>query len=315
MAKKKSKISVPEEKPAAPSSEGLRSLRRQLYRPMTLITAAAIVAAALGWPMLRPLLPDLDGRSEYRLHSAQIHITQPPHWVPHNLVEQVVAQAGLPEQLSLLDENLARDLAMAFALHPWVEEVVSVKKSFQAVDVKLNYRRPVAMVHVKQGLYPIDVHGVLLPPHDFSASNAKIFPQITKVLSTPQGPAGSDWGDPVVLEAARLAAEIAPYWKKLQLAEIVCPRTPQVSDDLNSGVYTLTTIGGSEIVWGHPPGADHPGEPTTSQKIERLENYATKFGGLDQSQQRFRIDIRHWRDIRKSPISAEREAEDDDLQR
>jgi hypothetical protein len=314
MAKKKKLAAEPDE--TTPPSPGIaRALRRQLYRPMTLITAAGVIAIAFGWPALRPLLPKLDERSEYQLRATQIHITQPPHWVPHNLVEQVAAHADLPEQLSLLDESLARDLAMAFALHPWVEEVVSVKKSFPAsVDVKLNYRRPVAMVQVKQGLYPIDVLGTLLPPQDFSTSDAKAYPQIAHVLSTPQGPAGSNWGDPVVVEAARLAAELAPYWKKLQLAEIRCPRTPQKSDELDAGVYTLTTVGGSEIVWGHAPGTDHPGELTTSQKIERLETYAAKFGGVDQPQQRFRIDIRHWRDIRRKPISAEHEA-DDEVQR
>lgn len=314
MARKKKKETELEEAPAAPPGM-VRTLRQQLYRPMTLITAAVVLAAAFGWPILRPLIPKLDSRSEYHLQATQIHVTQAPHWVPHNLVEQVIGHADLPEQLSLLDENLTRDLAMAFALHPWVEEVVSVKKSFPAsVDVTLNYRRPVAMVQVKQGLYPIDVSGILLPPQDFSPSDAKAYPQIVNVHSTPQGPAGSGWGDPVVIEAARLAVELAPHWKKLQLAAIVCPRSPQKSDELDAGVYTLSTVGGSEIVWGHAPGTDHPGELTTSQKIERLETYAAKFGGVDQPQQRFRIDIRHWRDIRRKPISAERDT-DDDVQR
>jgi hypothetical protein len=233
--------------------------------------------------------------------------------VPHNLVEQVIAQADLPKELSLLDDNLTRDLAMAFELHPWVEEVVSVRKAFPAsVEVKLNYRRPSAMVHVKQGLYPVDAHGILLPPQDFSPSSAKAYPQIANVHSTPQGPAGSGWGDSVVIEAAQLAEELAPHWKKLQLAEIVCPRTARKEGDLDSGVFTLSTLGGSEIVWGHAPGTDSPGELTTQQKIERLETYAAKFGGVDQ-QQRFRIDIRHWRDIRRKPISAERD--DEDVQR
>lgn len=313
MAKKKKQEITSDETPPQPGA--LRTLRRQLYRPVTLITAAVVIAVAFGWPALRKLLPRLDARREYRLQKTQIHVTQAPHWVPHNLVEQVVGQADLPEQLSLLDENLARDLAMAFALHPWVEEVVSVKKSFPAsVEVKLNYRRPVAMVQVKQGLYPIDVRGILLPPQDFSPSEAKAYPQIASVHSTPQGPAGSVWGDPVVEEAARLADELAPYWKKLQLAQIICPRQSHKNGELDAGVYTLSTVGGSEIVWGLAPGTDHPGELTTRQKIERLESYATKFGGVDQPGQRFQIDIRHWRDIRRKPISAER-TEEDDVQR
>jgi hypothetical protein len=316
MARKKKTPAVESPAPAASSPAGslpgiLRLLRRQLYRPVFLVAAAALVALVGGWPVIHRLLPLLDGRSEYRIRAAQIQITQTPHWVPHNLVEQVIEKADLPADMSLLDENLTREIAGAFALHPWVEEVVSVTKSFPAqVEVRLNYRRPVAMVQVKQGLYPIDVHGVLLPPQDFSAADARTYPQILDVLSTPQGPAGSDWGDPVVTEAARLASELAPCWKKLQLAAILCPRTLKQTDSLDEGVYTLTTTGGSQIVWGHGPGSDHPGELSTGQKIERLEKYASQYRGLDQPNQRFRIDIRHWRDIRRSPLSADRESAD-----
>lgn len=303
MAPKKSKpTEAPPAKDAPPGF--FRSLRRQLYRPLTLVTAAFVVGLTFGWPIIRSMLPDLAVREEYRVRSAAIRIAQPPHWVPRNLVEQVISTAGLPEELSLLNDNVARDVAEAFALHPWVEEVVSVKKSFPAaIDVEVKYRTPVAMVEQKQGRYPVDARGTLLPTQDFSPTDAQAYPQIAGIHSTPQGPAGSDWGDPIVTEAARLASEIAPQWKKLHLASIVCPRSISKGDGLDEGVFTLTTSGGSEIVWGHGPGSDHPGELSISQKIERLEWYAAKFGGLDQPQGRFRIDIRHWRNIGRVPVT------------
>jgi hypothetical protein len=297
----------------AEQSVGLiRRIRRQVYRPFTLLIITTGVALTFGWPVVRKFMPNLEARREYRLTTSHIRITQPPHWVPHNLVEQVVERANLPAELPLLDEGLARDLALAFALHPWVEDVISVKKSFPAmVEVKLNYRHPVAMVQMKPGSYPVDVRGVLLPPQDFSPADARAYPQIVGVVSTPQGPAGSGWGDPIVVEAARLAAELAPYWKRLQLAAIICPRVATHDESLDAGVYMLTTSGGSEIIWGHGPDSDHPGELTISQKIERLETYTAQFGGLDQPQRRYRIDIRHWRNISRTPLSSERETGDD----
>ncbi|MGQ0636542.1 MAG: cell division protein FtsQ/DivIB [Planctomycetaceae bacterium] len=286
-----------------------RKLRRQLYRPATLVAAAVVVVVAMCLPVLKKHLPDLRRDPSYCLPAKKIEITQPPHWVPRNLVEQVIERADLPRDLPLLDENLTRDVSEAFALHPWVEEVVSVAKSFPpAVKVQLNYRRPVAMVQVKAGLYPVDGQGVLLPPHDFSPAAAKLYPLILDVVSTPQGPAGSEWGDPIVVEAAQLAAELAPVWKKLQLAAIVCPRPANAPAD-DSG-YSLTTIGGSRVLWGGGPATDHPGELSTAQKIGRLTEYAAKFGGLDSPQGRYRIDIRHWRDIRREPLSADRDATD-----
>src|SRR5579871_5974318 len=167
MAPKKSKST--EASPAKDAPPGfVRSLRRQLYRPLTLVTAAFVVGLTFGWPIVRSFLPDLTVREEYRLRAAAIRIAQPPHWVPRNLVEQVISMAGLPEELSLPNDNVAREVAEAFSLHPWVEEVVSVKKSFPAaIDVELKYRSPVAMVELNQGRYPVDARGTLLPTQDF----------------------------------------------------------------------------------------------------------------------------------------------------
>jgi hypothetical protein len=284
----------------------LTTAARALYRPVMLATAAAVMLTALFFPRLKGLFPDLSGRSEYRLNADRIQINSPPHWIPHDLVAQALQQANLPEELSLLDEALVADVAEAFRLSPWVEEVVSVRKSFPArVEVVLRYRQPVAMVEVKQGKYPIDGEGVLLPPQDFSVAEASGYPTISGVVSTPQGPAGTLWGDEVVEDAARLAADLGGSWKKLRLTAIVCPRTTESHARIDAGVFVLTADGGSRIIWGHAPGTDHPGELSTAQKIGRLENYVSRFGGFDRPHGPYQIDIRHWRDISRTPLSAE----------
>jgi hypothetical protein len=163
------------------------------------------------------------------------------------------------------------------------------------------------MVEVKQGQYPIDSHGVLLPPQDFSVSDTRTYPLITGVGSTPQGPAGAGWGDRVVEDAASLAAELGPTWKKLGLAAIVCPMSSDDHTKFDEGVFVLSSKGGSRIVWGHPPGTDHPGELSTKQKLGRLEDYVKRFGSFDNPHGPYLIDIRHWRDISRTPLSARRE--------
>jgi len=288
--------------------EPLLALLRPLYRPVTLGTAAAVLMAGFFLPRLKGLFPDLEKRHEYKLVAAQIEISPPPHWVPHDLVEQVVEHANLSRELSILDENLVGEVAEAFRLSPWVDEVVSVTKSYPAkVVVVLNYRRPVAMVEVRHGQYPIDAHGVLLPPQEFSVADTHAYPTIAGVVSTPQGPAGTEWGDPVVEDAARLADELSAQWKALGLASIVCPRTADSHARIDEGVFLLTTRGGSRIVWGHAPGTDHPGELSTKQKIGRLEEYVKRFGGFERPHGPYQIDIRHWRDISRTPLSAELE--------
>jgi hypothetical protein len=286
----------------------LLRVARQMYRPVILATAAVVVLAGVILPRLAAHLPDLSGREEYLLQSSEIEVTQPPHWVPRQLVKHAIENADLPEQLRLLDDNLVQDVAEAFRASPWVEEVVSVTKSYPPkVAVVLTYRRPVAMVENKQFQYPVDSHGFYLPPQDFSVSDAKTYPVILGVGSTPQGPAGTMWGDHVVEDAAVLAAELGPVWKKLGLKAIICPTSSGDRGKFDEGVFVLLSSGGSRIVWGHAPGNDNPGELSTEQKLGRLEHYIKTYGSFDLPQGPYEIDIRHWRDISRVPLSAHRE--------
>lgn len=305
MAKIVKPVSPDAEAPPAPIGDHKKGIHRRLFRPKLLLAAALIILGVASFPSLQKLLPDLSQRAEYRVRASQIQVTQPPHWVPHDFVEQVVQQANLSQEMSLLDDNLTQEIAEAFQLNPWVDQVESVRKSVPGtVEVKLTYRRPVAMVQVKQGMYPIDGQGVLLPPENFSVADTKLYPLIANVFSTPQGPAGTPWGDVVVVGAARLANELAPHWKKFQLAAIVCPRSSSSEPALDDGQYALTVAGGSRIIWGRAPGSDHPGELSTEQKVGRLNKYVTLFGGFDRPHGPYEIDIRHWQEIVRRPFTA-----------
>lgn len=277
--------------------------RSFLLRPRCILSVLALAGFAASYPALRPHLPDIARRPEYRIRTSDIQVTQMPHWVPQDLVEQVAKLANLPEEMSILDDDLTRDIYEAFGLHPWVEEVVSVRKLVPAaVHVALNYRRPVAMVVVSNGMYPVDRRGIVLPTADFSVASTRLYPRIEGVRSTPQASAGSEWGDSAVQGAARLADELAAHWKKLKLSAIVCPQ-PGTDPNQTAGMYVLRSAGGSRIIWGRAPGSDHPGELATDKKISRLVKYSTEFGDFDRPHGPYEIDIRHWQEISRKPLA------------
>jgi len=288
----------------------------QVFRPRWLLLAAIVVSSLVVGPRLARFLPDLSRRDEYQLRIENIHITRLPRWVPADLVEQVAERAGFGAEASplgtagnpsLLDDGLAERIAQAFRLHPWVAEVRRVQIQFPAkVDVALRYRRPVAMVEVKQGLFPVDADGVLLPPADFSVSQARRYPLIRNVHSTPQGPAGTNWGDIVVNAGARLTAVLTPYWKKFRLAAVRVPNRQRANTTIDDLVLVLITQRGSRIIWGRVPGSKHPGELSTERKIGRLEKYLTDFGDFDRPHGPYEIDIRHWQEISRRPLTAAR---------
>lgn len=267
-----------------------------------------LLACAAGSAVLTPWflrqLPDLKSRPEYRLPFQQIELSpQPRGAVPVDVLRQVQRQRDFPDEVSILDQGLTRRLAAAFREHPWIESVREVRTTFPPkIVINVTYRRPVALVALKAGSYPIDPEGVLLPPSDFTPADAAKYPVVQNVRSVPGGPAGVSWGDPVVLAAARLADALRNDWKDLQLTAIIAPKPTRGNVDPADLIFTLAAKGGSKIVWGRAPGSGHPGELTAVQKIGRLHKYLREFGGFDQPRGPYEIDIRHWQEITRRPL-------------
>lgn len=291
--------------PAKPTSEATTGPTwfERIFRPRWLVLGALIVAAPVLGPWVRTQLPDLKSRPEYRLPFAQLQLTPPPpSALPAEFLEQVRLRGNFEPELSLLDDELPRQLAEAFERHPWVDEVVSVRNVYPAlVTVELTYRQPTALIEVPDGFYVVDRNGILLPPADFTADVAAKFIPVTGIRTAPQGAAGRAWVDPVVTGAAQLAEFLGVRWSQMGLKEIHVPTTEQLANP-EDVLYELHTTGGSRIVWGRAPGSRHPGELTATQKLGRLDKYLAEFGTFERPQGPYEIDIRHWQEISRRPI-------------
>ena len=256
---------------------------------------ALLIGGVYLYPSLRAWLPDLDAQPEYRFRAADLRTNAPHRWVPADLTQRVLSDAGIPDEVSLLDESLAPRMAAAFAAQPWVAGVETVRISrHHGIEVRLTYRVPVLMVETREGTYPVDRDGILLPPADFTADNIAEFPRLRGIESPPTGGSGSAWGNAVVQAGARLAEALTPdgdldrYWRRFQLAAI----EPAPDDTGGPVTFELATVGGSRIIWGHPPGDDEL-EPSVA-RLGRLESDFAGQGGSDSRQSRRRIDIRHF---------------------
>ncbi len=277
-------------------------LIRLLFRPKILLILAIVVSGLFLLPKIKNRLPDLTQRKEYQIEIKDLLLNPaPPHYVPIDIVDQVIKRSQLPEKVSLLDQELVLKVADAFQNHPWVREVVSVEKT-NTVEVQVRFRKPAAMVELKQQLYPVDNEGILLPPEDFSVSDARRYPIITGIRSMPEGSAGSNWGDVTVKGAAQLAEVLGPHWKELDIVSIEAPPRTTAKVVLDDLIYRLVTTGGSEIVWGRSPQSQRRGELRVDQKIGKLEKYYRDYGGFDRPHGPYEIDIRHWQEISRRPL-------------
>lgn len=245
-----------------------RKVRRALYA-----AGMAAVATALCAAIWRNIRQDVHALPEYQTPVAELHVTPPPAWLhPRaNIRNEVVRDASLAGNMSILNDRLTIDIARAFALHPWVEEVVAVRKSFPArVDVELKYRRPMCIVALPGETYVVDGAGVLLPRSDIPDGELASLPRLTGV-DAPTSLVGAPWSDPRVTDGAAIAAALRDDWPALGLQAIV-PDKPTSTIRGSRYRFHLMMAQGRVIEWGFSPAAGITDEADLSTKLSRLRN-------------------------------------------
>jgi hypothetical protein len=193
------------QKGAPEKGTSLRSVLSTRYSVLHLLLGVALVlgAVVLIGELTRAALRDSD---RYTLAFTAIDCPPPPAQDRATFLSEVQYLAEMPDQLRLLDDDLARRLAEAFARHPWVERVERVALGPQKVHVRLAFRTPVLAVPVVGQTRAVDGHGILLPP----GADVEGLPVYDGQAAPPAGPAGTLWGDAAVEAAARTAAAQRP---------------------------------------------------------------------------------------------------------
>jgi hypothetical protein len=263
---------------ALPLSGLFRAFRGGRWAALVLLIAALLAGLWLTvWDHVRE---HVLSNSQYRLDAKDIAITPPPPWIHTDIKAQVIRDANLESSLSILDKDLTLRLAQAFGLHPWVAKVMRASKQ-PRVEVELIYRQPAAMVEVGGGLLPVDAEGVLLPSEDFTPAEAKTYPRLTDISTSPVGSPGTAWGDGRVTGASQIAAVLGTHWQEMKLDHIL-PSPSRVGVRTSADiVYEVYTRSGTRILWGHAPAAEVSGEMRTAAKITELIKRLRQDGSLD----------------------------------
>jgi len=234
---------------------------------------AVLVAAAVGGGLLWQRFGDATrGHADAVLLPGAVEVQGVAEWVKGDVRTQALRNASLDQGLPLDDPELQRRLARAFEMHPWVRQVVGVELRHPArALVRVECREPVAMVSWQNGVLAVDAEGVVLPSADFTDDAAETvgrYPRVEGVQSSPQGTEGSPWGDPVVEEAAALAAVLGPEWSGLGLVEMRPVR------ERNTRMWELVAASAGRILFGSAPGREISGEPPAAAKLARLKELA-----------------------------------------
>jgi hypothetical protein len=209
------------------------------------------------------------------VRSESIQVTAPPQYVRSDVVDSVYNVTAM-SGLSLMDRSATSKIAAAFSMHPWVRDVLSVRKlPGGVIDVRLEYRMPVAMARVFKPQYaahekyylPIDGEGVLLPSEEFARSETRDFIHIEIPGVDSNNRPGTKFGDRRVEAAATLAELLTPFREQAKIKSI------EVVGDLRfveTPQLEISTTDGRRFPWGNPPGLEVPGEATAEMKVQTL---------------------------------------------
>ncbi|MCG8451474.1 MAG: hypothetical protein MI725_18050 [Pirellulales bacterium] len=283
-------------KKKSPAKE--RSRSPMVFLPRARVVLVFVVIALLGWGMHRVwqrVAPSVIHRERYLLATERITISPLPEWITGDVRSEVVQHAGLERRLSVLDDAFMQVVEDAFVLHPWVESVDKIEKTYPpGVHVALSYRRPIAVVEMasRQGVQfvPIDKHAVHLPAADVPDIRKHYLPRIGGIVERP--PVGQKWADERVTGSAELAVRLADHWEEFHLVDILPSARPEIRGERRFFVFDLITRGGTRIVWGAPPGTDLPGEDSFQEKLKRLRRCVASHGPLDSVRGPAVVDVR-----------------------
>jgi hypothetical protein len=259
------------------------------------LLAALGVAGQFLW---RHYAPAVARHPQYRISADDIHVTPAPPWVRSDIKGEVLRDAGLVGNVSVLDDwdALCQRIRDAFELHPWVASVEGVRRRLpSALDVELHYRRPVAAVESSEPggvtFLPVDFQAVRLPDADLTDAERRYLPRISGVAGRPL--VGDAWEDPRVVGGARLAAALSDVWQQLRLVEIIPSPQPLMRKDAQIHTFDIVTSGGTRILWGAATGEESAlGESSFGEKRQRLLDFAATNGRLDSIDGPETVDVR-----------------------
>lgn len=217
----------------------------------------------------------LRDQERFQISLDQVECTPPAGLSTADFLAEVRYISGVADRLSVLDPELPRTLADAFARHPWVESVRRVETlPGRQIRVHLAYRVAVLAVPYADGKRAVDGAGVLLPA---TAATADL-PVYSSPVALPRAGPGSPWGDAALTAAARVLTMLRQ-----------APELPAFTQVENAAAgLVLTTPGGTRVVWGKTDDV----EGVALRKCDRLLEHCRKHGDLDHPRELREHDLR-----------------------
>ena len=229
---------------------------------------------------------------------ATVVLVDAPAWMNADLQNRLVGEATPTVMRSSLDGTEVRDVAELLATEPWVKKVQQVRRVYgngpgDTLEVRADYRAPVALVQDEGAFWMVDADGVKLPERFAKSELSRVavgqglekmqLRIITGVhAGAPQ--AGETWpGKDLAagLELARLFHD-KPYLNDVAMIDVsnVDAQTPGAVGLKNEIV--LWTRFNTQVRWGEPiQRGPFSVDVPVSQKLATLEKLYDQYKRID----------------------------------
>jgi hypothetical protein len=279
-------------KSTSDNTAGAKSQRSLAVRALK-GTCVALVTAAVGCGLcygISVLREQVAALPMYQMSADSLHLVKGPDWMTPAIRAEVSAgllPGDFPQQFSLLEEDISRQIAAAYQKCIWVERVERVVKHDPRSDPKtpplevfLKFRRPIAMVVHRDGFCLVDTKNVRLPGvYSEPRLGAVQFLEIAGVTSSPPAP-GEAWADPALQAGVRVVEAVESKRDAFRLVAVDVSNFGGRRSKADTEIVLLTARR-TCIKWGKAPSPEASAldEKTPEEKVAYLDFVYKRMNG------------------------------------
>jgi len=252
---------------------------RRALGAVALRLGLVVLVVGIVWFLLREVDTYAARVDEFRVNLATLTLSNPPEWVDEQIERQIMHLEGLPESVSLVDEDVAMRVFTSFQVNPWIKTVHYVRKDYpNSLEISMDVRTPVAFVKCGDYFYLSDSEGVRLPGRWSSWPDAR-FPHLPFVYDSNYDAApqlvepGERWREKSTRAGLAVGRELSnagikDYDKYVRIMAIDVGGF--YSSRRDKCEIVLYTNKGVRINFGREPGCDDPGVLPARQRIDNI---------------------------------------------
>lgn len=204
-----------------------------------------------------------------------------PDWVTGRLIEKMRNIEGLKARYTMFEKDLTKKIGEVYGDSPLISQVFSIERRLpNTIEIRLELRRPIAVVKSKSKEYLIDSDGVRLLEDLYRYPEEGGRPFYIRDKRRLQVP---EYGEKWEMRSVKVGVNLLKYLRYNKIDTLLKIATIDVShvdarDNGGRSDIILWTEKGTMIKWGSPQSSEQLMELSNYEKLQNLLSVANEEG-------------------------------------